>query len=76
MSELVTNAYKLKPCPFCGELPNWHIGGESDDLLIFECGGSSPCVKWIIPFTKPHYENALQSAVVRWNKRRESEGKE
>jgi hypothetical protein len=65
---------ELKACPFCGELPEWHIGGECDDLLFFGCSGVSRCVSWVIPFTKPYYENALQSAINRWNRRAGQKG--
>lgn len=61
---------KLDPCPFCGETPVWNIVGENNDLLRFGCSWEkSCCVTWIIPFTKPYYENALQEATRRWNRR-------
>lgn len=61
---------KLKPCPFCGEKPEWIIVGKNDDLLRFGClKNMNHCVVWVIPFTKPYYENALQVAIRRWNRR-------
>lgn len=61
---------KLKPCPFCGSMPKWVICGENNDLLRFGClDNFMHCVVWMIPFTKPYYENALQHAIERWNRR-------
>lgn len=58
------------PCPFCGQNPNWVIVGENDDLLRFGClKDMRHCAVWMIPFTKPYYGNALQSAIERWNTR-------
>lgn len=61
---------ELKPCPFCGEQPEWTIVGENNDLLRFGClKNMMYCVVWVIPFTRPYHENALQEAVRRWNRR-------
>lgn len=61
---------ELKPCPFCGQLPEWTIVGENNDLLRFGClRDMVHCVVWIIPFTAPYYENALQKAIEQWNRR-------
>jgi hypothetical protein len=60
---------ELKRCPFCGCEADWNISGAERDLLSFGCSGVSRCVRWMIPFTKPYYENALQIATERWNNR-------
>ena len=66
---------ELKPCPFCGQKPDWTIVGENNDLLRFGClDNMMHCVVWIIPFTPPYWENALEIAVKRWNRRVNGEG--
>ena len=61
---------ELKPCPFCGQKPEWTVVGENNDLLRFGClKNMMHCVVWTIPFTPPYYENALQGATRRWNRR-------
>lgn len=60
---------ELKKCPWCGEVPGWHIGGLSDDILFFGCEGFSRCVMWSMAFTKPNFEDALMMLKARWNRR-------
>jgi hypothetical protein len=66
---------ELKLCPWCGQLPTWHIGGASDDILFFGCGGHSRCVSWSYAFTKPDFETVLLMAKRRWNQRFEPPAK-
>lgn len=63
---------KLKPCPFCGEIPNIMKARSLDNISTFYIVHCVNDVCSIVPMTSPYYNE--QSAIDAWNTRHNGGG--